>query len=138
MNNVELNDEEISQELKRLENTRVDDKKISDTLNKQEYVNKVSQKGPLKEKINDIKLMFEMLKNNNTKNIKGELFTISVSSIAVIVGALLYIVSPLDLIPDAIPVIGFIDDAAIITATILKLNKEIQDYKKWKEESNIE
>ncbi len=134
MNNVELNEEEISQELKRLENTRVDEKKISDTLNKQEYVNKVSRKGPLKEKINDIKLLFEMLKNNNEKNKKGEIFAISVTSIAVIVGALLYIVSPLDLIPDAVPVIGFIDDAAIITATILKLNKEIQDYKKWKEE----
>lgn len=134
MNNVELNEEEISQELKRLENTRVDEKKISDTLNKQEYVNKVSRKGPLKEKINDIKLLFEMLKNNNEKNKKGEIFAISVTSIAVIVGALLYIVSPLDLIPDAVPVIGFIDDAAIITATILKLNKEIQDYKKWKKE----
>lgn len=132
MNNVELNDEEIAQELKRLEKTRVDEKKISDTLNKQEYVNKVSMKGPLKEKINDIKMLFEILKNNNQINKKGEKYTVSISSIAIIVGALLYIVSPFDLIPDVIPVIGFIDDAAIITATILKLNKEIQDYKKWK------
>ena len=127
MNNIELNDEEISQELKRLEKTRVDERKISETLKKQDYVNKVSQKGPLKEKLNDIKVLFEMLKNNNGKNEKGETFSISVSSIAMIVGALLYIVSPLDLIPDAIPVIGFIDDAAIITATIVKLGKEIQE-----------
>jgi len=32
--------------------------------------------------------------------------------------AALYIVSPLDLVPDALPVLGWLDDAAILTFTL--------------------
>jgi len=35
--------------------------------------------------------------------------------IAVLIGAIVYFVTPIDLIPDAIP-IGFIDDTALLTA----------------------
>ena len=35
---------------------------------------------------------------------------------AKIVGALLYLISPIDLIPDVIPVVGILDDAALLFA----------------------
>ncbi|MBP5435929.1 DUF1232 domain-containing protein [bacterium] len=38
---------------------------------------------------------------------------ISVAQKAIIAGALLYIISPIDLIPDFIPVIGWLDDLSI-------------------------
>jgi len=41
---------------------------------------------------------------------------ISMADKAVIIGALGYFILPLDLIPDAIPVVGFTDDLAALTA----------------------
>jgi uncharacterized membrane protein YkvA (DUF1232 family) len=43
-------------------------------------------------------------------------------------GALVYVVNPLDLCPDAIPLIGFLDDGAILFAAIKSLKKVIGDY----------
>lgn len=141
MNNQKLSDEEIEQELKRIERTEVNDSTISYAIEKEEYINKISKKGPLLDKFADLKLLFEMLKNNGKENNKGEKFSISPAALAIVVGSLLYVISPIDIIPDAIPVIGFIDDAAIITAAITQIKKigdDIKNYKKWKEESNID
>jgi len=137
MNNQKLSDEEINQELKRIERTEVNDSTISYAIEKEEYINKISKKGPLLDKFADLKLLFEMLKNNGKENNKGEKYSISPAVLAIVVGALLYVISPIDIIPDAIPVIGFIDDAAIITAAITQIKKigdDIKNYKKWKEE----
>ncbi len=40
-----------------------------------------------------------------------------------VIGALAYLVSPIDLIPDAIPVAGLLDDAAVIISTVKMLQK---------------
>jgi uncharacterized membrane protein YkvA (DUF1232 family) len=41
----------------------------------------------------------------------------------VIVGSLLYFISPIDLLPDFIPVIGQIDDAIVITLLVSELSQ---------------
>ncbi len=44
-----------------------------------------------------------------------------------------YLVSPLDLIPDNIPLLGFIDDALIINIVIqLCIDKELDRYRVWR------
>lgn len=48
----------------------------------------------------------------------------------VIVGALAYLVFPVDLIPDFIPVIGFADDSAVIAAAVYKVFTHIDDHAK--------
>ena len=52
--------------------------------------------------------------------------------IAAIGFAVAYLVSPIDVIPDFIPVLGFVDDAAVFALTIAAFQAEIDDYKKWK------
>lgn len=47
-------------------------------------------------------------------------------------GALLYVLSPIDLIPDFIPVIGYLDDAAVIAALVKYVRVDLADYRKWK------
>ena len=41
---------------------------------------------------------------------------ISVPDLIILVGALVYFICPADVIPDAIPAIGFVDDAAALAA----------------------
>ena len=48
-----------------------------------------------------------------------------------IVGALIYFVNPLDLIPDALVGIGFVDDAAVVAAVVRALRKEIDAFTAW-------
>ncbi len=45
--------------------------------------------------------------------------------------ALLYLVSPIDIIPDWIPVIGILDDLAILTFAIPLLVKEAEKFIAW-------
>ncbi|WP_423818402.1 YkvA family protein [Salinimicrobium sp. TIG7-5_MAKvit] len=53
-------------------------------------------------------------------------------TIAAVVGALLYVLMPLDLIPDFIPVAGFLDDAGVIAACLALVSDDLVAYEKWK------
>lgn len=62
--------------------------------------------------------------------VNGE-YQLDKTTLASLVGALLYCVSPIDVIPDAIPVIGLIDDAFVLSWTINRLANEIQSFRAW-------
>jgi len=49
----------------------------------------------------------------------------------IIVAGLLYFLSPLDLIPDFLGAFGFIDDIAILGVILSRLQKEIEEFRKW-------
>ncbi len=51
------------------------------------------------------------------------------------VGGLLYFLNPIDLIPDFLAVIGFVDDVAVLGAVVGALETEIQRFEKW--EANV-
>ena len=46
--------------------------------------------------------------------------------------AVAYLVSPLDIIPDFIPVLGFVDDAAVFALVLSAFQSELDDYQAWK------
>lgn len=48
-----------------------------------------------------------------------------------IVGALIYFVNPIDLIPDAIVGIGFLDDAAVVAAVMRALRGDVDAFLAW-------
>lgn len=45
---------------------------------------------------------------------------------------LLYVLNPFDLIPDALPVVGLLDDAAVLSVCLLLVEQDLHDYKVWK------
>jgi uncharacterized membrane protein YkvA (DUF1232 family) len=55
-----------------------------------------------------------------------------------IVACLSYIVSPVDLIPDILPIIGFGDDIAVAVFTCKILKNQIDKFKVWRKTNNIE
>lgn len=60
---------------------------------------------------------------------------VSIKDKAIIVGALGYLISPLDVIPDAIPIIGLGDDLAVLLYVLSKIgnvSEEIKDKAKSK------
>ena len=52
-------------------------------------------------------------------------------TIVIITAALIYFVSPFDAIPDFLPFIGFIDDAAIISAVFASISKDVEKFIAW-------
>ena len=52
--------------------------------------------------------------------------------IAAVGFAVAYLISPLDVIPDVIPVLGFVDDAAVFALVVNAFQSEIDAYKEWK------
>jgi uncharacterized membrane protein YkvA (DUF1232 family) len=55
----------------------------------------------------------------------------SPDSILMVVAAVIYFLSPFDLIPDAIPVLGLIDDAAVIGCVARANLTAISNFRKW-------
>ena len=44
---------------------------------------------------------------------------------------IIYFVSPLDLIPDAIPVLGYIDDAAVLSLVMAAIRSDLEKFQEW-------
>ena len=61
---------------------------------------------------------------------------IPIGSIIAITSALLYILSPIDLIPDIIPGVGYVDDVAVIMACWKLVEIDVEMYAKWREEND--
>ncbi|MEG1616112.1 MAG: DUF1232 domain-containing protein [Bacteroidales bacterium] len=55
------------------------------------------------------------------------------ADLLLIVSALVYVVSPLDLIPDFLLIMGWTDDISIIAFALRKAWKEIDQYKQWRQ-----
>lgn len=52
-------------------------------------------------------------------------------SVMYIVAAIVYFVNPVDLIPDIITGIGFVDDAAVIGAVVRSFHEELDAFRRW-------
>ena len=66
---------------------------------------------------------------------KKEYTEVPLGSIVAILAALIYFVSPIDLIPDVIPVIGYLDDAAVIAGCLKLVETDLEDYQEWREKN---
>jgi uncharacterized membrane protein YkvA (DUF1232 family) len=82
--------------------------------------------------LKDILLLWEML----NAWFKGEYKDIPKKTIVLIITALIYFISPVDLIPDWLPG-GFIDDAALITWVLQSISSDIQKFKIWKKKDKV-
>ncbi|WP_144778557.1 YkvA family protein [Marinobacter maritimus] len=90
---------------------------------------KVKGSGKLERFSADIKLMFSMIRdywNGSYRNVPWK-------SIAAMAGALLYVMNPLDFIPDLIIGIGFVDDVGVVALCLKLVESDLHTYAAWKE-----
>jgi uncharacterized membrane protein YkvA (DUF1232 family) len=62
---------------------------------------------------------------------RGEYRDISSQNLRTIVSALIYFVSPFDVIPDWIPVFGHIDDAFVVTLALKSVRGDLDTFMAW-------
>lgn len=63
--------------------------------------------------------------------VSGEYKDVPWETIIWAIAAIIYFLNPFDLIPDFIPVIGYVDDAAVIAWTIKSIYDDLEDFKRW-------
>lgn len=80
----------------------------------------------------DLPLLLRLLrawKNGNYRGLSGR-------TLAACAVALLYVVSPVDAIPDFIPGIGLIDDAAVLALLLHSLAQDLAAFRLWEQNRN--
>ena len=102
---------------------------IGDTVGQEKKAGRMAKKGFLSQYWQDIKTSFALLKDwymgNYTK--------IPFRMVASIAGAMLYLVSPLDVVPDWVPFGGLFDDALVLAAIFALSRSDLDDYAIWAE-----
>ncbi|MBR4634372.1 DUF1232 domain-containing protein [bacterium] len=125
MNKI-LNKEKLEQKFKSFSNYTEDD--FQKVMENEKKIYNIMKNPKLVEYWEDVKLYFRMLRDIVTRKYRK----IPFGTIAVIVCTLLYILNPQDIIPDYIVGIGYIDDAFILSMSLLFTKMDVQKYKDFK------
>ena len=107
---------------------QVDQEDAEHVLAKESKVRKkaealIGQKGRFALLGRQILLLYDMLRDWWNKS-----YTLPWKTAAAITAALLYFVNPFDIVPDFIPVIGYLDDAVVIGACLRLIQSDLRAY----------
>lgn len=64
---------------------------------------------------------------------RGEYRAINPQALLAIVAGLVYFVAPFDALPDWLPVLGFVDDLAVLTWIMQRWHDELASYRAWRD-----
>lgn len=79
--------------------------------------------------LSDVPVLISLVKSYIAK----EYTEIPIGSIIAIIGALIYVLNSIDIIPDFIPGIGLLDDVAVISIAYKLVHDDVEEYKSWRE-----
>lgn len=127
--NTESHDTGVSEEFVEEEVVKIKGEDVEIVMDNEEAISKkLSNASPLRKYTELGKIMFAMLKDVK----KGNYPNVPWFTIASIVGALLYILNPFDLVPDFIPGIGYIDDLAVLSISMGWIETDLHKYLDWR------
>ena len=97
----------------------------------------------LEQKINDmpfvgkkfsmIPVMISLVKNY----VQGKYTTVPYGTILAVLSALIYFLAPIDIVPDFIPLAGYIDDMAVLGHCMNMVSIDIETYEKWRQAQGL-
>jgi uncharacterized membrane protein YkvA (DUF1232 family) len=107
----------------------VSDKDIDKVVAKSEEIKrKFRPGGPLQRFITDGQLLIAMVKDYWGRRYRK----VPVGVVGAAVFTLLYVLNPLDLMPDVIPLVGQIDDAAVVAGCLMLIEHDLRRYQAWR------
>lgn len=83
-----------------------------------------SKSAYLDEKVDEFRLLIAMV-----KDVFAGRYQMNKWNASIIAATIAYVISPLDAIPDMVPLMGWVDDVTIVTYAVSKLADEINKYK---------
>lgn len=86
-----------------------------------------AQGNVIKKFVEDLKLLIRLVR----AWAKGSYKDVPITTIILAVAAIIYFVSPVDFIPDWIPVVGYLDDAAVVAFVISSIGNDLQRFREW-------
>ncbi|HJS20270.1 MAG TPA: YkvA family protein [Anaerolineales bacterium] len=87
-----------------------------------------SARGPLKRFVEDGRMLMAMLKDYRVGSYRQVLrWTIAAAAFA-----LIYVFNPFDIVPDVLPFLGAVDDASVIAACLMLIERDLFKYRDWK------
>lgn len=108
---------------------KVGEEDVKETLGKEgEIKNLFKRVEVLAKYCNDLCEIFELLRDR----VAGDYRETPWTTIAALTGALIYVLSPIDMILDVIPLVGFLDDALVIGLAVKLAQPDLEKYRVWK------
>ena len=121
--------ENLSEEFVKDGAQNVTQKDIQKVVSRSEEIQrKFSAKGPLARFVEDGKLLLAIVKDYWA----GAYRQVPYGVIASSVFTLIYVLNPFDMVPDMLPLIGQLDDVAVLGACLLMVEHDLHTYKDWK------
>lgn len=132
---------ELEKRLKKAKDILSDEDKTREFMDDIEgrYNDSIRNKNPLffVKRIRELKTYIPLFVSLVRSYIKKEYRQIPFMSIVTIVAALIYFLSPLDVIPDFIPGLGFVDDATIIAFCFMSFKHDLDKYSNWLKNNDV-
>jgi uncharacterized membrane protein YkvA (DUF1232 family) len=110
---------------------KINGEDVNRIVRDEEKIKTVCRKGILKRYLGDIVTLITLLNDYVRGNYKKIPFKI----IAAIAFTLVYILNPVDLIPDVLPFVGQLDDLAVLTVCLTLIEDDLTEYEVWKASS---
>lgn len=120
--------EKIDETFVETEIAKIDDGDLELAIENKEVIDKKLSGRGMKRYAEMGKIMFGMIKDFK----KGDYTQVPWFTVAAVIFALLYVFNPLDIMPDFIPGIGYVDDFAIFTIVLRFIQTDLHSYLDWK------
>lgn len=112
---------------------KIFDADIKHILDKEDELYDILKDGGQLERLTkDVTLFVSLVKDYAN----GSYRKVPYKSISAVVVALIYILNPIDIIPDFIPLIGHIDDALVVAICLKTIKADLENYQAWKQEQS--
>ena len=85
------------------------------------------------DKFQVIPVMISLVKNY----VQGKYTTVPYGTILGVLSALVYVLTPIDIFPDFIPLAGYLDDMAVVGLCMNMVKTDIEAYHKWRQSQGL-
>lgn len=124
----------ISQEYLKAHSKDVSEEDIEKLNKNKRKLKKILSLKAFSDQKKKLKMFIEILRQYQ----KGNYREIPWRSITAISFTLIYIINPLDVVPDVLPVVGYIDDTTVFMALLSLAEKDLNQFEDWKASQSVD